>query len=162
MSDKFVFLRQFYDNFRKVTLTTVVLYSLTWSREQLISFHKSEENNFGNFVFPNKILPPLNFESGYGPENHVQNWRRAKAKSEVNSVCTEIFIIHLRPVVQSPSSTNPGLTLDKTCRVNPGLAQIGFWTTDPELEVLSMRNQTTIELSKWKSFETYLFYLLIT
>ena len=30
------------------------------------------------------------------------------------------------PVVQSPISTNPGLTLNKTYRVNPGLALIGL------------------------------------
>ena len=30
------------------------------------------------------------------------------------------------PVVQSPISTNPGLTLNKTCGVNPGLALIGL------------------------------------
>ena len=29
-------------------------------------------------------------------------------------------------VVQSPISTNPGLTLNKTYRVNPGLALIGL------------------------------------
>ena len=32
----------------------------------------------------------------------------------------------LGPVVQSPISTNPGLTLNKTYRVNPGLALIGL------------------------------------
>ena len=35
------------------------------------------------------------------------------------------------PVVQNPISTNPGLTLNKTYRVNPGLALIGLWTTGP-------------------------------
>ena len=30
----------------------------------------------------------------------------------------------LYPVIQSPISTNPGLTLNKTDRVNPGLALI--------------------------------------
>ena len=35
-------------------------------------------------------------------------------------------VIHLGPVVQSPISANPGLTLNKTCGVNPGLALIGL------------------------------------
>ena len=62
MSDKFVFLREFYDNFRKVTLTTVVIYSLTWSREQLISFHKNEENQLRKFCFPKQnFAPPPKF-----------------------------------------------------------------------------------------------------
>ena len=37
----------------------------------------------------------------------------------------------LRPVVQSPISTNPGLTLNKTNGVNPGLALIWLRTTGP-------------------------------
>ena len=32
----------------------------------------------------------------------------------------------LGPVVQSPISANPGLTLNKTYKVNPGLALIGL------------------------------------
>ena len=45
-------------------------------------------------------------------------------------ICFACSIYHqqtviLDPVVQSPISTNPGLTLNKTCRVNPGLALIG-------------------------------------
>ena len=32
----------------------------------------------------------------------------------------------LGPVVQSPIGTNPGLTLNKTYRVNPGLVVIGL------------------------------------
>ena len=35
------------------------------------------------------------------------------------------------PVVQSPISANPGLNLNKTCGVNPGLVLIGLWTTGP-------------------------------
>ena len=34
--------------------------------------------------------------------------------------------ILLDPVVQSPVSTNPGLTLNKTYRIDPGLALIGL------------------------------------
>ena len=34
--------------------------------------------------------------------------------------------ILLGPVVQSPISANPGLTLNKTYGVNPGLALIGY------------------------------------
>ena len=34
--------------------------------------------------------------------------------------------LDLGPVVQSPISTNPGLTLNKTYGVNPGLALIGL------------------------------------
>ena len=41
------------------------------------------------------------------------------------SACRDFFD-HLGPVVQSPISTNPGLTLNKTYRVNPGLALIGL------------------------------------
>ena len=38
-----------------------------------------------------------------------------------------VFSVKLRgPVVQSPISANPGLTLNKTYRVNPGLALIGL------------------------------------
>ena len=36
------------------------------------------------------------------------------------------WTVGLGPVVQSPISTNPGLTLNKTYRVNPGLALIGL------------------------------------
>ena len=36
------------------------------------------------------------------------------------------IIAQLGLVVQSPISTNPGLTLNKTYRVNPGLALIGL------------------------------------
>ena len=39
----------------------------------------------------------------------------------------------LGPVVQIPISTNPVLTLNKTYRVNPGLALIGLRTTGPSL-----------------------------
>ena len=35
-------------------------------------------------------------------------------------------IIDLGPVVQSPISANPGLTLNETYRVNSGLALIGL------------------------------------
>ena len=55
------FLRQFYVNFRKVTLTTVVLYSLTWLREQPISFHKTEENQLQKFCFSKQNSPPPKF-----------------------------------------------------------------------------------------------------
>ena len=68
MSDKFVFLRQFYVNLRKVTSTTVVLYFLKLDRGNSLSVSiKVKKINFGNFVLPNKILPPppFNFESGY-------------------------------------------------------------------------------------------------
>ena len=46
MSDKFVFLNQFYAIFWKMTLATEleVLYPLTWSRKQPVSFHKNSEN----------------------------------------------------------------------------------------------------------------------
>ena len=44
-----------------------------------------------------------------------------EAGTRVN--CT---VFHQGPVVQSPISTNPGLTLNKTYKVNPGLALIGL------------------------------------
>ena len=34
---------------------------------------------------------------------------------------------HQGPVVQNPINTNPGLTLNKTCGVNPGFGLIGLW-----------------------------------
>ena len=40
-------------------------------------------------------------------------------------------LIDMVPVVQSPISTNPGLALNKICRVNQGLALIGLLTTGP-------------------------------
>ena len=36
------------------------------------------------------------------------------------------YFVHQGPVVQSPISANPGLTLNKTYGVNPGLALIGL------------------------------------
>ena len=36
------------------------------------------------------------------------------------------FVSSQGPVVQSPISTNPGLTVNKTYGVNPGLALIGL------------------------------------
>ena len=39
---------------------------------------------------------------------------------------TEVKAEHQGPVVQSPISANPGLTLNKTYRVNPGLALFGL------------------------------------
>ena len=33
-------------------------------------FIKMNKINFGNFVLPKNICPPLNFESGYGPVIH--------------------------------------------------------------------------------------------
>ena len=41
------------------------------------------------------------------------------------------------PVVQSPIIANPGLTLNKTYGVNPGLALIGLWTTGPRSMVVT-------------------------
>ena len=40
----------------------------------------------------------------------------------------DTYTVHVfqGPVVQSPISTNPGLTLNKTYGVNPGLALIGL------------------------------------
>ena len=49
----------------------------------------------------------------------------------------------LGPVVQSPISTNPWLTLNKTYRVNPGLVLIRLWITGP-----------------WNEFENY--WLLVS
>ena len=40
-------------------------------------------------------------------------------------------MVHLGSVVQNPIGTNPGLTPNKTYRVNTRLALIGFWTTWP-------------------------------
>ena len=48
------------------------------------------------------------------------------AEMNVNAGDTKTPTIHQGPVVQRPMSTNPGLTLNKTYRVNPGLVLIGL------------------------------------
>ena len=44
---------------------------------------------------------------------------------------------HLDPVVESPISANPGLTLYVLLRVNPRLVLIGLWTTGPWKKLLN-------------------------
>ena len=69
---------------------------------------------------------------------------RNKIQTLLKNVCNKIYMYYvldrtfilwctpnivssiLGPVVQSPISTNPRLTLNKTYRVNPGLALIGL------------------------------------
>ena len=51
------------------------------------------------------------------------------------------------PVVQSPISTNPGLTLNKTYGVNPGLALIGLWTTGPRFVERGSKTVRLVEMS---------------
>ena len=81
-------------------------------------------------------------------------------------VLTTVLVQHLGSVVQSPISTNPGLTLNKTYRVNPGLALIGLWTTGPWWHLLLLNNlegvlqyesDWVVQMMKYYRFEIHHF-----
>ena len=61
---------------------------------------------------------------------HVSQFQAPQFHPFFNNHCSikyhDKIVTELGPVVQSPISTNPGLTLNKTYRVNPGLALIGL------------------------------------
>ena len=60
---------------------------------------------------------------------------------------TNSYVWHQGPVVQSPISANPGLTLNKAYGVNPGLALIRLSTTGPRRS--SLLKALHVHVSYW-------------
>ena len=73
--------------------------------------------------------------SGYRYAVYIWSWTTAPdIRIRTTLLFREAFWVLLSPlgpVVQSPISVNPGLSLNKTYRVNPGSALIGRWITGP-------------------------------
>ena len=87
------------------------------------------------------LFPYFRLEKEYAPLQvcikDIANHLRRTKKSPKSTVKDEKHLLllagiidkegaNLGPVAQSPISTNPVLTLNKTYRVNPGLALIGL------------------------------------